>query len=160
MNQRWHNAVWILPLSLSVALLLGMLPLSATWQPLRPWWLALVLTWWVIEMPHRAGLGLAFCTGLMADLSYGSVLGEYALRLLLFTFVLQHLRPRFRFFPELQQVLVIGGLLLFDQWLGHLLHMLLKQPVLPWQYWCSALPGMVLWLPICALLDSARRYWR
>jgi len=160
MSPRWHNAVWILPLSLGAALLLGMIPLPTSWQPLRPWWLALVLAWWVIEMPQRAGLGLAFCIGLLADLTYGSLLGEHALRLVVFTLVLQHLRTRFRFFPEVQQVLVIGGLLLADQWLSSFLHILLKQPVLPWKYWCSALPGMVLWLPVCTLLDSARRYWR
>ena len=36
--------------------------------PLRPYWLALVLAYWVIEEPDRVGLGFAFLVGLLADL--------------------------------------------------------------------------------------------
>ena len=33
---------WLLPLSVFIALVLGLLPLPALLQPLRPYWLALV----------------------------------------------------------------------------------------------------------------------
>jgi rod shape-determining protein MreD len=66
---RLRDGGWILPTSLFLALLLGLLPLSETLQPLRPYWLALVLAYWVIEAPSRAGLGLAFGVGLAADIA-------------------------------------------------------------------------------------------
>ena len=56
---RLRDGGWILPVSLCVALLLGLLPLPDLLQPLRPYWLALVLAYWVIEAPDNAGLGLA-----------------------------------------------------------------------------------------------------
>ena len=78
---RLRDGGWILPASLCVALLLGLLPLPETLQPLRPYWLALVLAYWVIEAPDNAGLGLAVIVGLVADLMFGTLLGEQALRL-------------------------------------------------------------------------------
>ena len=44
---RRHNR-WLLPASVLVALLLGLLPLPAELQPYRPFWLALVVAYWVI----------------------------------------------------------------------------------------------------------------
>ena len=46
---------WILPVSVVLALLLGLLPLPAALQPLRPYWLALVLAFWVLEDSERVG---------------------------------------------------------------------------------------------------------
>ncbi|KAG1316575.1 hypothetical protein G6F63_016017 [Rhizopus arrhizus] len=71
---RLRDNPWVLPASLVVALLLGLLPLPALLQPLRPYWLALVLAYWVIEAPERVGLGVAFASGVIADLLYGGVL--------------------------------------------------------------------------------------
>ena len=79
-------------------------------QPLRPYWLALVLAYWVLEAPERVGLGFAFAVGVLADLLYGSLLGEQALRLVIMAFILQRFRLRLRFFPLSQQALAIGGL--------------------------------------------------
>ncbi|HET7656217.1 MAG TPA: rod shape-determining protein MreD, partial [Luteimonas sp.] len=66
---------WLLPASLVVALLLGLLPLPVWLQPYRPNWLALVLVYWLIEAPERVGLGVAFLMGLVADLAFGGLLG-------------------------------------------------------------------------------------
>ena len=59
---------WLMPLSIIVALLLGLLPLPDVLQPLRPYWLALVVAYWVIEAPDSAGLSFAVIVGLVADL--------------------------------------------------------------------------------------------
>ena len=58
---------WVLPVSILLALLLGLLPMPELLQPLRPYWLALVLAYWVIEDSERVGLGFAFAVGLVAD---------------------------------------------------------------------------------------------
>ncbi|HVJ38754.1 MAG TPA: rod shape-determining protein MreD, partial [Stenotrophomonas sp.] len=87
---------WVLPVSVVVALLLGLLPLPLVIQPLRPYWLALVLAYWVIEDPDRVGLGFVFVAGVVADLLYGSLLGEQPLRLVIMTFILQRFRARLR----------------------------------------------------------------
>lgn len=147
---------WILPVSIVLALLLGLLPLPTALQPLRPYWLALVLAYWVIEAPESAGLGFAFIVGLVADLMFGGLLGEQALRLVIMTFILQRFRARLRFFPLSQQALAIGVLLLNDRVVGAAVRLALGEPALPWNYWWAPLLGMLLWPPLFLLLDAIR----
>ena len=147
---------WILPASIVIALLLGLLPLPLSLQPLRPYWLALVVAYWVIESPDNAGLGFAFVVGLVADLMFGSLLGEQALRMVILTFILQRFRARLRFFPMSQQALAIGVLLLNDRVVTAAIQLVLGEPALPWNYWWAPLLGMLLWPPLFVLLDALR----
>lgn len=147
---------WLLPASLLLALVLGLLPLPDLLQPFRPYWLALVLAFWVIEAPEQAGLGLAFACGVAADLAFGGILGEQSLRLVVMAFVLQRFRAQLRFFPLPQQALAIGGLLLNDRVIAAGVHLVARQPQLPASYWWAPLVGMLLWAPLFLLLDGLR----
>ncbi|WCE05066.1 rod shape-determining protein MreD [Pseudoxanthomonas sp. JBR18] len=147
---------WVLPASVLLALLLALLPLPLVVQPLRPYWLALVLAYWVIEEPERVGLGFVFIVGLVADLGFGGLLGEQALRLVIMAFILQRFRARLRFFPLSQQALAMGGLLVNDRIVASAIHLAIGEPVLPWAYWWAPLLGMLLWPPTFVLLDSLR----
>ena len=137
MSARTRLGGWILPLSLLMALLLGLLPLHAQLQPLRPYWLALAC-------------------GLVADLAYGSLLGEQALRLVIMAFILQRFRARLRFFPLSQQALAIGALLVNDRIVDAAVNLALGQPLLPWEYWWAPLLGTALWPPLFLMLDALR----
>ena len=90
---------WVLPVSLLLGLLLGLVPLPGILQPLRPYWLALVLAYWLLEEPEHMGLGMSFALGVLADLVFGGLLGEQALRLVVMAFILDRFRARMRFFP-------------------------------------------------------------
>lgn len=147
---------WLLPVSVLLALLLGLLPLPELLQPFRPYWIALVMAYWVIEEPDRVGLGFAFLAGLVADLAFGGLLGEQALRLVVMAFILQRFRAQLRFFPLSQQALAVGGLLLNDRVIAAALHFAFGQPQPPWTYWWAPLPGMLLWAPVFLLLDALR----
>lgn len=152
---------WVLPASVLCALLLGLLPLPPMLQPLRPYWLALVVAYWVIEDPNRVGLGFAFLIGLFADLTFGNLLGEQALRLVVMAFILQRFRARLRFFPLSQQALAIGGLLLNDRIVTAAVYIALGKQTLPAMFWLAPLAGMVLWAPVFLLLDALRLgHWR
>ncbi|MDB6162790.1 MAG: mreD [Xanthomonadaceae bacterium] len=145
-----------MPVSVFLALLLGLLPLPGVIQPFRPYWLALVVAYWVIEEPERAGLGFAFAMGVLADLAFGGLLGEQALRLTVLAFILHRFRAQLRFFPLTQQALAIGGLLLNDRVVSAATHLALAEPQLPWSFWWAPLLGMVLWAPIFLVLDTLR----
>ncbi|GAB2626557.1 rod shape-determining protein MreD [Novilysobacter erysipheiresistens] len=152
---------WLLPASVVVALLLGLLPLPPDLQPLRPYWLALVVAYWVIEDPDRSGLGFAFIVGVIADLTFGSLLGEQALRLVVMAFILQRFRARLRFFPMSQQALAIGGLLLNDRIVVAAIHVALGITPGPALSWLAPLVGMLLWPPVFVLIDALRLgHWR
>ena len=147
---------WVLPISLLLALLLGLMPLPDTLQPFRPYWLALVLAYWLLEAPERVGPGVAFAIGLVADVAFGSLIGEQALRLVVLAFILDRFRARLRFFPLSQQAATIGVLLLNDRVINAVVHVVLGVPQLPWTYWLAPLVGMVLWAPLHLLLDTLR----
>ena len=139
---------WVLPVSLLLALLLGVVPLPDWLQPLRPYWL--------LEVPERVGLGVAFGLGLLADLAFGGLLGEQALRLVVLAFILERFRPRLRFFPMSQQALTVGVLLLNDRVISSVIHVVMGVPQPALMYWLAPVLGMLLWPPLHLLLDSLR----
>ena len=152
---------WILPTSLLLALVLALLPLPPGLLPLRPYWLGLVMAYWVIEAPERAGLGFACIVGLLGDLVVGGLLGEQALRLVVMTFILQRFRARIRFFPLWQQALAIGAVLLNDRVVASAVHMALGITAMPSIAWLAPLVAMACWPPVFLVLDALRlRHWR
>jgi rod shape-determining protein MreD len=147
---------WLLPVSVLAALLLGLLPLPVALQPYRPYWLALVLAYWLIEAPDRVGLGFAFLAGLVADLCFGTVLGEQALRLTVMAFIVQRFRSQLRFFPLSQQALAMAGLLVNDRVVASVVHLALGESLPAPAAWWAPVVGMVLWGPVFLLLDRLR----
>ncbi len=147
---------WLFPASIFVALLFGLMPLPAMIEPLRPYWLALVLAYWLLEDHERVGLGLAFVIGLIADIAFGSLFGEQALRLTVMTFILQRFRPQLRFFPMAQQALAIAGLLLNDLIIVSAAHFVFGMKIQGWLHWWTPLIGALLWPPLFVLLDGLR----
>jgi rod shape-determining protein MreD len=145
---------------LLVCLLLGLvfaiLPLPAGVGPARPYLLAMLFAYWLIESPNFAGLGTAFAVGLLADLVAATPLGEQALRMVVLTFLVQRFRARLRFFPLGQQALAIGLILLNDRIIATLLHLIMGDGLPPWSSWLSPLLAMVLWPWLFVLLDMAR----
>lgn len=142
-------------LSAFIALVLGLLPLPGAVQPLRPFWLALVLIWWVLEAPGQVGLGAAFALGLFADLAFGTLLGEHALRLLMIAFLVQRFRPRLRAMMIGQQALAVFALLLNDRVVALAIGLFLGAPSPQWTFWLSPLPVPLLWPPLLLLLEWA-----
>ena len=147
---------WVLPVSLLLGLLLGLVPLPGILQPLRPYWLALVLAYWLLEEPEHMGLGMSFALGVLADLVFGGLLGEQALRLVVMAFILDRFRARMRFFPLSQQALVIGVLLVNDRVISAAIHVVMGAPQLPWLNWLAPLLGLLLWAPLHFALDTLR----
>ena len=74
------HSPWVLPASILLALVLGLLPLPQVLQPLRQYWLALVVAYWVLEAPEKAGLGLAFIAGVDPAALVGSEDREVIIR--------------------------------------------------------------------------------
>ena len=96
------------------------------WKFFFAFWLALLLAFWSLNLPHKVGMVTAMFLGLAEDVLYGTLLGQNALILTLITFLVLSLQQRLRMFPMWQQCLVI--LVIFG----------LAQLV---QLWLSALTG-------------------
>lgn len=143
-------------LSVVVALVLGLMPLPGWLAPLKPFWLALVLSYWLLEDPARVGLGVAFLAGLAADLIFGTLIGEHALRLVVLAFIIQRFRARLRFFPIWQQSLAVGGLLVNDRIVASAIRVFLGDGAPPLTFWLSPLSGLLIWPWLFLVLDIAR----
>ena len=143
--------------SLLVGIVFALVPLPQAIGPARPYLLALLIAYWVLEAPSHVGLGVAFLVGLFADLVLGTPLGEQALRLVVLAFLNQRFRARLRFFPLWQQAASIGLLLLNDRVIVAALHLLVGLPQAPWTSWLAPLLGMLLWPWQFVLLDYLRQ---
>lgn len=147
---------WLLYGGLFIALLLMVVPLPVGIDLARPYVLAMLLCYWLLETPDRVGLGTAFLAGLAADLVAGTLLGEQAMRLVIFGFLVQRFRPRLRFFPLWQQALAVLALLLNDRLVDQAIHAIAGNGWLPWATWLSPLVGFALWPWLFLLLDGLR----
>lgn len=147
-------------LSVLMALVLGLVPLPGWGAALKPFWLALVLAYWVLEAPEHVGLGAAFVLGVAADLVFGTLLGEYALRLIVLTFIVQRFRPRLRFFPIGQQSLAVFALLVNDRIVATAVRVFLGDGPPPLAFWFSPVTGLLLWPFLVIAMELARQQRR
>jgi rod shape-determining protein MreD len=97
------HGTWFIVLTIVIASLLGIMPLPEWLEVWRPEWIALVLVYWVIALPHRIGLFTAWIVGFFVDVLEGSLLGLNAIALTLIAYVALSLYQRLRMFTPLQQ---------------------------------------------------------
>lgn len=143
--------------SFFIAFILSIVPLSNWGDLLRPQWVALVLIYWVIALPHQVGLLTAFILGLLLDALYGSLLGEHALALTLVAYFAERLHRQMRMFPLLQQAVAVLIMIMIYQalliWVQGILGELSNVRWL----WLSALVSMLLWPWLYLLLRGGQR---
>jgi rod shape-determining protein MreD len=149
-------SLWVLYGSLFVGLLVLVLPLPTGFDLARPYLLAMLLCYWLLEAPDHVGLGTAFFAGLMADLVSGTLFGEQAMRLVVLAFLVQRFRARLRFFPLWQQALAVFALLLNDRMIALAIHLAAQEGAPPWATWLSPVLGFAVWPWLFLLLDELR----
>ncbi len=142
--------------SLALAFFLMLLPLPEWLADLRPFLLAQVMVYWVLETPQHMGLGRAFLFGLLLDLATFSLLGEHALRLLLIAAVVQAFRNQFRFYPVWQQSLLLLAILYADLILLWLLRNMHDAAGPAPETWLAPVLAFLLWPWLYMLLDNLR----
>lgn len=146
----------LLAAALVVAIFLTLLPLPRALEPMRPYWVALVLIYWAMEVPVSVRLGAAFALGLLMDLLVGGLLGLHALSLVVIVYLVRRFRARIRFFPAWQQALAVLALLINDRIILLWITALLGEPIPTWRYWLAPLVGMAIWPWVFLLLDRLR----
>ena len=143
----------ILIASLIVAILLTVLKYPI--PLLKPYWVALVVIYWVLESNHLQRLGTVFVLGLVLDVVAATLFGQHAISLLIMVYLLQLFRQRMRFFPPWQLTAAVFLLLLNDRILQ--LWVLWLSGHLPsWEYWINPFIGAALWPWVFLALDSLR----
>ncbi|RDL45764.1 rod shape-determining protein MreD [Marinomonas piezotolerans] len=110
-------------LTFIVALMLEGLTFPSHLVWFRPEWALLVVLYWVIALPLRVGVGVAWFLGLLVDLLQGGVIGYHSLTYVLITFMCAVLYKRLRMYRRWQQAMFIFLLVSINQligfWLDH-----------------------------------------
>lgn len=150
----------LLVLTLALGFALTIMPLPTLLEPLRPYWVALVIIYWNLEAGRLRYLGQAFMIGLLLDLVTGTLMGQHALGLVILVFLLERFRARIRFFPPWQQAAAILALLINDRVIHSWVLALQGNPWPPWTWWMAPLVAVVVWPFLFLLLDLLRRYQR
>lgn len=143
--------------SVLIASVLMLLPWPPLW--LKPYWVALMMIYWLLESSHLRNLGVVFAIGLLLDLLTGTLFGQHALSLLIMAYLLSLFRNRIQFFSPLQQTVVVFMLLFNDRVLQ--LWVLSLSGMLPgWEYWLQPLAGAAVWPWLFLGMDRLRSHLR
>jgi rod shape-determining protein MreD len=117
---REQHGYWVVLGTFLIAYVLATMPFPAWLHRARPEWLALVLIYWAIALPHRVGVYTGALLGIGLDVLEGVVLGQNALSLTVLSLISLFLYQRLRVFNLWQQCatvfIMIGINQILCQW--------------------------------------------
>lgn len=151
---------WIITLSFFTAFLLTGIPFGGELNHFRPDWVAMVLIYWCMALPHRIGLGTAWLIGLLLDVARGALLGQHALALAVVAYLTLQTYQRVRVAPPWQQAFSVLIFLLVEQILVFWISGVIGYPPRDGWYLAPAVGGMVLWPLLFVVLRDVRRYFQ
>jgi rod shape-determining protein MreD len=128
-----------------VAFMLAIIPLPDWAVEFRPDWVTLVLIYWAMSAPSRVGVNVAWFAGLLLDVSYGTLMGQHAIGLVLVIYIIHLQHQRLRVASLLQQAIVIFFLLLLKQLLTLWVDGMLGRAPSSWLYFMPTITSTFLW---------------
>jgi len=147
----------VIYLSLVVAMVLMILPLPDWVQIYRPNWVALVLIYWSMALPKRVGLWFAFFSGIILDVSQGTLLGQHTLALVLVIYFNMNFYQRIRVLALAQQAIYVFVLLLVNQLIVAWVEGIMGRPTPFLAFVGAPFVGMLIWPWVFVVLRDIRR---
>ncbi|MDP5209478.1 rod shape-determining protein MreD [Microbulbifer sp. 2205BS26-8] len=151
-NNRWFVAVTIF-----LSLLLAVMPLPQQWLWFRPAFPALLVIFWITQLPQALGVGFAWMVGILEDLATGASFGTHALALAVLAYFSLLTYQRTRAFNPLQQLLWAFVLVGINQVVGNWVHGLEGKTVPGLTFLWPALTTALLWPWVASLLRGMSR---
>jgi rod shape-determining protein MreD len=148
---------FVIFLSLLTGLILMIMPLPETVQIYRPHWVALMLIYWSMAIPERVGLWFAFFSGIMVDVSQGTLLGQHALALIIIVYINLNFYQRIRVMSLAQQAMYVFGLLVMGQVVIVWVEGIMGRPTPILAFFAAPFVGMLIWPWIFVILRDIRR---
>jgi rod shape-determining protein MreD len=147
----------VIPFTLLIGLMLLILPLPDWAQTYRPDWVALILIYWSMALPKKIGLWFAFFTGLLVDVTQGTLLGQHSMALVMIIFINLNLYQRIRVLSLPRQALYVMVLLIINQIALVLIEGMLQRSTPVMAFFGPPLTGMLMWPWLFILLRDIRR---
>ena len=154
------HAYWVILTSFFCALILAVVPVPLWLAWGRPEWVALVLIYWVIALPHRVGLVTALLLGLMLDVVEGAVFGQSGFALIVISLLSLLLYQRLRVFSLLQQCGVVFVLVGINQMICQWVQNLQGAGATTLLFLLPAFSSALLWPVILHVLRGLRRNYQ
>lgn len=155
---------WLILLSLAAAMVLATVHLPETlpqWLGwLRPAWIALVVFFWVMELPHRLGLISAWILGLAADVLLADPLGLNGILLAAITYIAWRFYERLRMYSVVQQCGVVFVLVLGTEGVRSVVQDAAWSRGWSWGVLLPALVSMLIWPFVYVVLQRLRLQFR
>ena len=151
------RAAWVILCSLLIAYALTIMPLPSWAAVARPQWVALVLIYWCMAVPHRVGVGVAWLAGLAQDALQASLLGQHAFSYAIAAYLVLKLHQRIRVYPLGQQAVIVLLILLMIHLMQVWVNGLVGRPPPPPEYWLGPVVGTLFWPWIFILMRGIRR---
>jgi rod shape-determining protein MreD len=149
--------LWFVVLTLFVAFVANLLPLSGLALALRPDFFALVLLYWAIHQPRWMGVGAAWCCGLLTDVVEANLFGQHALAYAILGFSAEYFHRRVLRFPLWQQSLHVLALLVLTQLVVLILRLMSGAPFPNPAFLLTTVTSVLLWPPLSAFLQWPQR---
>ena len=131
--------------TLTLGLLLNLLPLPAFAHTLRPDFIGLTLIYWVVYHPRRVGFLPAWLLGLAMDVADGSLFGQHALAYACLMYLAILLHRRIVMFGMRQQVLHVLVILGAAQAVMLLVRLIAGFDFPGPLYFAPSIVGAILW---------------
>lgn len=153
--------LWVIALTFVVAMVLAIVPLPDSVPVelgyLRPQWVVLVLIYWVIALPHRVGIGVAWIVGLIVDVLLGSLLGQHAIAFIIVAYIASSLYQRLRMFSLWQQSMIVFAIIGLNQLINFWIESIVGFG--DWNVWylLASVVSALLWPSVFLLLRYLRR---
>jgi len=144
-------------ITIIAAFMLAIMPLPDWAVEFRPEWVTLVLIYWALAAPSKIGVTIAWFAGLLLDVSYGTLMGQHAIGMVLVIYVIHLLHQRLRVASLLQQAIVIFFLLLIKQLITLWVDGMLGRAPGSWLYFMPTVTSTILWPWTYLILKDIQR---
>lgn len=132
-------------ITLFLAMMINLLPLTGWALLVRPDFVALVLLYWGIYQPRKVGFLPAFLLGLAMDVADGSLFGQHALAYSVMMFGAIFLHRRVSMFAMRHQILHVLPILLMMQFIVLGVRHAAGGEFPGWWYFLTSITGALLW---------------
>ena len=151
---------WFIGITLFIALILSIMPLPLELKAFRPDWLALVLIYWTMALPHRVNVGVAWILGFALDILLGTILGVHALAMSLVIYISANNFQKLRNFSIWQQASIIFIFLILYHFVIFWTNRFLIDVSFSIEYLYPALTSSLFWLWLFSVLRGYRRRFK
>ncbi|AJC50263.1 rod shape-determining protein MreD [Coxiella endosymbiont of Amblyomma americanum] len=131
------------------------LPIWTVWY--QPSWIFIILLFWIITVPHRVSIGIAFVVGLLLDLLTGTVLGQHALSFVCFSYFFGRFRIFINNLATWQQTILILIATAINLTLQYWIMKITNSTLPIGKHWISLVSTTFLWLCCRSFLHNYQR---